>query len=133
MSLVNGLLKFYAYVYHLVLSTALLCLGILATKTHSSLHLGMLPFNQERLVSRISLMAIVGFICIFLALVKIFEIVLPLWSIALLVLFTWGFFFTSYSFHGPISLGGAMLLLLATLLAVYGSIMVLMPQRRNRW
>ena len=133
MSFFNGLLKFYAYVYHLAMSAILLGMAVLATNTHSALHLGMLPFNQERLVSRISLMAIIGFICIFLALVKIFEIVLPLWSIALLVLFTWGFFFTSYSFRGPVSLSGALLLLLATLMAVYGSIMVLMPQRRDRW
>jgi hypothetical protein len=133
MTIFNGLLKFYAYVFHLAVSTFLIGLAILATTGHEALHLEMLPFNQERLVSRVSMMALVGFICIFLALVRIFEIVFPLWSLGLLVLMVWGFFFTPYSFHGAIGLKGALFLVLATLLALYGSLMVLMPQRRNRW
>ncbi len=133
MTFFSGLLKFYAYVFHLAVSTFLIGVAILATTGHEGLHLEMLPFNQERLISRVSMMALVGFIAIFLALARIFEIVFPLWSLGLLLLLVWGFFFTPYSFHGPIGLTGALLLLLATLVALIGSLMVLMPQRRNRW
>ena len=133
MSFVNGLLKFYAYLFHLALSTFLIGIAILAATGHQTLRLEMLPFDHERLISRVSMMSLAGFICIFLALVRIFEIVFPLWSLALLGLLVWGFFFTSYSFSGTIGLGGALLLILAALLAFYGSLMVLMPQRRDRW
>jgi len=133
MSIFNGLAKFYAYVFHLAVSAFLIGAAIVATMGHDALRLDMLPFDQDRLVSRISLMALVGFICIFLALVRIFEIVFPLWSLALLVILVWGFLFTPYSFTGAIGLEGALLLMVAATLAFYGSLMVLMPERRNRW
>jgi len=132
-SFVNGLLKFYAYIFHLALSTFLFGIAVLARTGHQALHLDMLPFNQERMISRVSLLSLTGFICIFLALVRIFEFVFPLWGLAVLVLLVWGFFFTPYSFHGVSGLEFALLLIFAAALAFYGSIMVLMPQRRNRW
>jgi len=132
-SFVNGFLKFFAYLFHLSVSTFLLGIAILATTSHDFLRLDMLPFSQERLISRVSMISLAGFICIFLALMRIFEIVFPLWSLALLVLIVWGFVFTPYSFNGPMHLGSALLLILAAMLAFFGSLMVLMPQRRNRW
>jgi hypothetical protein len=133
MSFVNGLLKFYAYVFHLALSVFLIGIAILARSGHQALHLEMLPFNQDRLISRVSMMSLAGFISIFLALVRIFEFVFPLWSLAFAVLLVWGFFFTPYTFAGLPGLESALLVILAALVAFYGSIMVLMPQRRNRW
>ena len=64
---------------------------------------------------------------------RIFEFVFPLWSLAVLVLLVWGFFFTPYTFHGVSGLEFALLLIFAAALAFYGSLMVLVPQRRNRW
>jgi hypothetical protein len=107
--------------------------NVLARTGHQALHLDMLPFNQERMISRVSILSLTGFICIFLALVRIFEFVFPLWGLAVLVLLVWGFFFTPYSFHGLSGLEFALLLIFGAALAFYGSIMVLMPQRRNRW
>ncbi len=133
MNFFNDLLKFYAYLFHWVLSTFLIGLAILAASGHQMLRLDMLPFEQPVLVSRISLMSLIGFISIFLALLRIFQIVFPLWSLALLVLFVWGFFFTSYSFKGPIGFGGALLLIVMTIMAFIGSLTVLMPKRRDRW
>jgi hypothetical protein len=129
----NDLLKFYAYLFHWALSTFLIGLAILAASSHQMLRLDMLPFEQPVLVSRISLMSLIGFISIFLALLRIFQIVFPLWSLALLVLFIWGFFFTPYSFKGPIGFGGALLLIVMTIMAFIGSLTVLMPKRRDRW
>jgi len=132
-SFVNGLLKFYAYVFHLALSSFLIGIAILAQVSNQPLHMEMVPFDQERMISRVSLLSLIGFICIFLALVRIFEFVFPLWSLAVVVMMVWGFFFASYSFHGIAGLEWAVLLILAALLAFYGSIMVLLPKRRNRW
>jgi hypothetical protein len=129
----NDLLKFYAYLFHWALSTFLIGLAILAASSHQMLRLDMLPFEQPVLISRISLMSLIGFISIFLALLRIFQIVFPLWSLALLVLFVWGFFFTPYSFKGPIGFGGALLLIVMTIMAFIGSLTVLMPKRRDRW
>ena len=133
MSFFNGFAKFYAYLFHFALSTVLIGIAILAKTGHETLRLDMLPFEQARLVSRISLMALIGFLCLFLALVRIFEIVFPLWSFALLVLMIWGFFFTPYSFQGPVGLTGALWIVIATFFAFYGSLLILIPQRRNRW
>ena len=133
MNFFNDLLKFYAYLFHWALSTFLIGLAILAASSHQMLRLDMLPFEQPVLVSRISLMSLIGFISIFLALLRIFQIVFPLWSLALLVLFIWGFFFTPYSFKGPIGFGGALLLIVMTIMAFIGSLTVLMPKRRDRW
>jgi hypothetical protein len=133
MSALNSLAKFYAYLFHFALSTCLIGLAILAAAYHDALRLDMLPFPYASLVSRLTMMSLIGFIAIFLALVRIFEIVFPLWSLALIVTFVWGFFFTPYSFTGPIGLGAAFLLIFATLLAFYGSFLVLMPKRRDRW
>jgi hypothetical protein len=129
----NDLLKFYAYLFHWALSTFLIGMAILAASSHQMLRLDMLPFEQPVLISRISLMSLIGFISIFLALLRIFQIVFPLWSLALLVLFVWGFFFTPYSFKGPIGFGGALLLIVMTIMAFIGSLTVLMPKRRDRW
>ena len=133
MNFFNDLLKFYAYLFHWALSTLLIGMAILAASSHQMLRLDMLPFEQPVLVSRISLMSLIGFISIFLALLRIFQIVFPLWSLALLVLFIWGFFFTPYSFKGPIGFGGALLLIVMTIMAFIGSLTVLMPKRRDRW
>jgi len=133
MRFINGLLKFYAYLFHLALSVFLLGIAVLARTGHQALHLEMLPFNQGRLISRVSMMSLIGFVCIFLALVRIFEFVFPLWALTFVVLLVWGFFFTPYTFHGVPGLEHALLLIFASLLAFYGSIMVLMPQRRNRY
>jgi len=133
-SFVNGLLKFYAYLFHLALSTFLIGMAILAKASHQPLHLEMIPFNQERMISRVSMLSLVGFVCIFLALVRIFEFVYPLWSLAVVVWLVWGFFFTPYAFNGMSGLGWALLLILAAIFALYGSMLVLMPQRRrDRW
>jgi hypothetical protein len=128
-----GLLKFYAYVFHLALSTFLIGMAILAEMSHQPLHLEMVPFDQERIISRVSVLSLLGFVCIFLALVRIFEFVFPLWSLAVLVLMVWGFFFTSYSFNGVAGLEWALLLILAAIVAFFGSVLVLIPQRRRRW
>lgn len=133
MSFVNGLLKFYAYLFHLALSAFLIGIAILARVSHQPLHLEMLPFDQERMISRVSLLSLIGFISIFLAMVRIFEFVFPLWSLAVVVLMVWGFFFSSYSFNGISGLEWALLLILASLFALYGSILVLMPKRRRHW
>ena len=133
MSFVNGLLKFYAYLFHLALSTFLLGIAILAQVSNQPLHLEMAPFDQERMISRVSLLGLIGFISIFLAVVRIFEFVFPLWSLAVVVMLVWGFFFTPYTFHGVSGLEFALLLIFAAALAFYGSLMVLVPQRRNRW
>ena len=133
MRFINALLRFYAYLFHLTLSAFLIGLAILATISHQPLNLEMLPFSSEDMVSRISLISLAGFICIFLAWMKIFEFVFPLWSLAVLALLVYGFFFTSYSFAGPVGLKWALLLILAAFLAFCGSVLVLMPQRRRRW
>ncbi len=133
MSFVNGLLKFYAYLFHLALSTFLLGIAILAQVSNQPLHLEMAPFDQERMISRVSLLGLIGFISIFLAVVRIFEFVFPLWSLAVVVMLVWGFFFTPYSFHGLAGLEWALLLILGSVAAFYGSIFVLMPKRRDRW
>jgi hypothetical protein len=132
-SFVNGLLKFYAYLFHLALSTFLIGIAILARVSHQPLHLEMVPFDQQKMISRVSLLSLIGFICIFLALVRIFEFVFPLWSLAVVVLLIWGFFFSSYSFNGISGLEWALLLILGALFALYGSVLVLFPKRRQRW
>ncbi len=133
MSFINGLFKFYAYLFHLALSTFLIGIAILAKMSHQPLHLEMVPFDQQEMISRVSLLSLIGFICIFLALVRIFEFMFPLWSLAVVVLLVWGFFFTSYSFNGISGLEWALLLILGAIFALYGSVLVLFPQRRQRW
>ncbi len=133
MRLLNGLLKLYAYIFHLALSAFLFGIAILASSSHQALHMEMLPFDQDRLISRVSLLSLIGFICIFLAAVRIFEFVFPLWSLTVVILLIWGFFFTPYTFQGTAGLEWALLLVMAALCALYGSILVLLPQRRNRW
>jgi hypothetical protein len=96
-SFINGLFKFYAYLFHLALNTFLIGIAVLARVSHQPLHLEMVPFDEQDMISRISLLSLIGFICIFLALVRIFEFVFPLWSLAVLVLLVWGFFLNSYS------------------------------------
>jgi hypothetical protein len=126
-------LKFYAYLFHLGVCGFLLGIAILARTGNQALRLEMLPFNQGDLISRVSLLSLIGFICILLALARIFEFVFPLWSLAVVIVLVWGFFFTSYSFEGVKGLQSALLFVLAAILALYGSILVLMPKRRKQW
>jgi hypothetical protein len=130
---VNALLRFYAYLFHLALSTFLIGLAVLARTSNQPLNLEMLPFSPGSMISRISMLSLTGFICIFLAWMRIFEFVFPLWSLAVLIVLIDGFFFTSYSFAGPINLKWALLLILAAIVAFYGSVLILFPERRRHW
>lgn len=133
MTYATTILKLYSFLFHLALSIFFISIAIIAQSNNQLLHLEMLPFDQSRLISRVTLLSLCGFISIFLAIVRIYEFVFPLWNIAFVVILVWGFFFTAYTFSGPGGLERALFYIFLAILALLGSLLVLAPRRRNRY
>jgi hypothetical protein len=96
-----GLLRIFAYLYHLILSLFLLGLGIVVwSGGENNLKLGMLPWEGAALTKAIVILGAVGLLCVLSAILGKFRWLLVLWSLFVLVMMFRGFFLSSYSFPG---------------------------------
>ena len=94
-----GLLRIFAYLYHLLLSLFLLGLGIAVwSGGENNLKLGMLPWDGATLTKAIVILGAVGLLCVLLAVFGKLRWLFVLWTLFALGLMFRGFFVTSYSF-----------------------------------
>ena len=126
---VGILLRLYSYMFHLALSAFLLGIAVIAVSSHQPLALGMLPFSEDQMVSRVAILGAIGLLSTLLALLRVFRYLFPLWAGLVLYLMVSGFLFSPYRFAGPDAFKSGLWLIFAALLAFIGALWVLKPRR----
>ena len=124
------LLRLYSYLYHLVLSLFLIGLGIVAYSSGTTLSLGMLPWEGEKLTQALLALGVIGLVCIFGAITGLFRWLFPIWTLVICILMVRGFFLGSYSFSGADQFKGAVWLTIGALGAFLSSLSLFTLRRR---
>lgn len=124
MRLLGLILRIYSYVFEFLFSVLLLLLGILDASTGNTIELGMLPWKGVELTHWLTGLGVVGVICTVLAVGGWFRYLFPLWALFVFVMLFRGYFLTSYAFSGSAGFRDAVLLTVAALLALIGSLTV---------
>ena len=124
------LLRLYSYLYHGVLSLLLLGLGIVAYSSGTTLSLGMLPWEGEKLTQALLALGVIGLVCIFGAITGLFRWLFPIWSLAILVLMIRGFFLGSFAYTGAEQFKGAIWLTIGAFGAFLSSLSLFTKRRR---
>ncbi len=115
------IVKFYSYLYHLVLALFLLGLSLVAfLNGMHNLRLDMLPWTGATLTWWLLSLGLAGLIVIGLAVTRILRVLFLVWTVAVLALMIRGFFFSSYLFDGWTGFQWALLYVLGALLAAVG-------------
>jgi hypothetical protein len=93
------LLRICGYIYHLALCLFLLGLGIMGPASgQNNLKLAMLPWEGAALTRAVTILGVVGIICVLLAMAGKLRWLFPLWALFVFVMMFRGFFLSSYSF-----------------------------------
>lgn len=129
MKLIGFLLRFFSYLFHLVLSLFLLGIAAVAASSHQPLQMGMLPFDDEHMVAGLFWLAVLGLVITLLAITNLFRYTFPLWAVLVLYLMVNGFLFSSYGFRDESDFKTACALMLGAVVALVGAIWVLKPRR----
>ena len=126
-------LRGYSYVFEGVLSLMAIGVGSLAAlSTNASLHIGWLPFDQQRLTGWLLGLGIAGLLCVLLAVLGRLRILLFLFALAVAVILIKGWFLGTYTFAGPADAKSAAYLAAGSLLAAVGSIPQMATGRSRR-
>jgi LPXTG-motif cell wall-anchored protein len=126
---IGFLLRFYSYLFHLLLCLFLLGIALMASSSHQPLNLGMFPFAPEHMVRTIFILALAGLTTTILAITRVFKFLFPVWA---LLVFYWlfrGLFFSSYNFPSTGTFKSALWLLLGAFLASIGALWTLRTRR----
>lgn len=126
------LLRFYSYLYELLLALFLLALSLVAILSHSdSLNLGMLPWKGAALTYWLFGIALVGLIATGFALLGKLRVMFLLYSVAVFGLMIRGYFLGAYAFSGKEEFRLAIWLTVGALLAIAGAWSVFRKQPRK--
>jgi hypothetical protein len=131
MRAIAWLLRVFCYLFHTILSLALLALGgvaILSGAEHMKVE--ALPWEGTQLNHWLVGLGIVGLVSVFLAVTGKLRFLLPLWSIYVLGMLVKGVFLTpAVTFDGRNDFNNWMLLIGCAALATSGSLSVLSQRR----
>jgi hypothetical protein len=116
------LLRFYAYLFHLVLGLLLAGMALVAFTSGTDLTLGMLPWQGASLTRAALLLGLLGIICLALAVTGFARWLFPLWALFALIMMLRGFFLSSYTFSGAGEFKSAVWLTIGALVAFVGSL-----------
>ena len=93
------LLRVCGYIYYLLLCLFLLGLGVMGPVSgQNNLKLAMLPWEGVTLTRAVTILGVVGIVCVLLAVTGWLRWLFPLWALFVFVMMFRGFFLSSYSF-----------------------------------
>src|ERR1700676_5036177 len=93
MRAIGWLLRVFGYLYHLILSLALLALGGVAFFSGAqNLKIDLLPWHGNELNQWLLGLGFVGLVSVILAMTGTFRFLFPLWALAVLVMLVRGAF-----------------------------------------
>ena len=122
MPVLGMLLRFYSYLYELILSLFILGLALVAILSRGSgLNLGMLPWTGHTLLHWLLGIGVVGLLSIVLALAGKLRFLFLLFSLAVFGLMARGYFLGAYAFSGKDEFRMAIWLTLGALFAIFGA------------
>jgi hypothetical protein len=127
------LLRIFSYLFHFVLSLALLALGCVAVLSGAqNLKLDVLPWHGRELNHFLLLAGLVGLLSVILAMTGKFPYLFPLWSLAVVVMLVRGVFLSpAFTFTGPDQFKNALWLAAGALAAFAGSLTVFRRRERS--
>jgi len=126
MRAIAWLLRVFCYLFHTILSLALLGLGVVAVRSGvKDMKLEMLPWKGAELNHWLIGLGLAGLLSVILAVTGKLRALLPLWSIFVLVMLVRGVFFSSATFSGHEDFHNCLLLTTGALIAMVGSFGVL--------
>lgn len=127
MRAIAWVLRIFAYVYHLIFSLLLLALGGVAVLSGAdNLKLEMTPWQGRQLKYWLLGMGLLGLASVILAMTGKVRFLLPLWSLAVLVLLVRGLFLSpAFTFSGPDQFNDGLYLTSGAALALLGSLTLL--------
>jgi hypothetical protein len=131
MRAIAWLLRVFCYLFHTMISVALLALGVVGVAADAQhMKVQMLPWQGTELTHWLIGLGIVGLLSVFLAFTGKLRFLLPLWSVYVLGMLVKGVFLTpSVSFDGPSDFHNWLWLIGGAVLALIGSF-TLLGQRR---
>lgn len=124
------LLRFCAYVFHLLLSLFLIGMGVVALAAHEDLMLGMLPWKGATLTRAVLMLGAAGIVCVVLAVTGAARWLFPLWSLFAFIMLLRGFFLSPYTFAGAVEFRIAVWLTVAAFAAFLASLSLFGRRRR---
>ncbi len=127
MRAIAWLLRVFCYLFHTILSLALLGLGVVAVHSNvTDMKLETLPWSGTELNHWLIGLGLVGLLSVILAVMGWLCFLLPLWSIYVLGMLVRGVFFSStVSFEGREDFHNWLLLIGGAVLAAIGSLTLL--------
>src|SRR5689334_12754493 len=122
MTIVKAIMRYFSYLFHLVLTLFLILLSGIAIMSGGvgPLRLGMLPWSGETLNYVLLFGALAGLATVLLAMKGVLRILFLIWSFLVFVLLVKGYIFSRYSFQ-PNEFRIAAFLILASLVSVLGA------------
>ena len=131
MRAIAWLLRVFCYLFHTMISVALLALGVVGVAADAQhMKVQMLPWQGRELSHWLIGLGLVGLLSVLLAVTGKLRFLLPLWSVYVLGLLVKGVFLTpAVSFDGPSDFHNWLWLIGGAVLAMIGSL-TLLGQRR---
>jgi hypothetical protein len=126
----KALMRYYSYLFHLLLALFLLAVSGLALASGSpALHLGMLPWTGQTLTYVLFFGALAGLIAILLAMTGVLRLLFGLWSLLIVFFLVKGYIFSGYKFEGT-EFRTSLYLIVASLIALPGAWIRIRPARK---
>ena len=120
--MIGALLRFYSYLYHLLLALFLLGLSLVAIFSGShTLSLGMLPWKGSELTYWLFGVGLLGVISVLLALAGKLRFLFLLYAAAVFGMMLRGYFAGAYAFSGKDEFRMAIWLTVGALIAIFGA------------
>lgn len=121
MGVLKALLRFFSYLFHGVLTLALIAISVVTLASGAgNLQFGMLPWTGSTLTYILLFGSIAGFLTVVLAIRGTLRPLFFLWALAVAVLLVRGYVFSGYHFS-PGEFRSALYLVLAALVALIGA------------
>ena len=133
MSIVHGLLRFYAYAYHFLMAAFLVGLAAVAyiSGTHNLDPGGMVSYSGKELSDCLLGIGLTGIVVVILAILNKLRWLFPVYALlAMITLFRW-FFVSSYRFSDRDAFWGGVGLFVGAVGAFLGSLMELKRGRKR--
>ena len=128
----KALMRYFAYLFHIVLALLLLALSGVAISTGTgSLRLGMLPWSGETLNYVLIGSALFGLLTVALAMKGVLRFLFLIWAFLVFVILVKGYIFSRYTFQ-PNEFRIALYLIGGSLLALLGAWFQLRTSARPR-
>ena len=132
MKIVATIMRYFAYLYHLVLALLVLGLSLVALISgFSDLRVGLLPFPKDSLPQWLLALSLIGLVSVGLAFLGRLRAVFLVYSLVVFALLVYGYFLSHYFFSGPQEATRAAWITFGALLSFFGALFQFQKPKRS--